>query len=173
MLLLRSYLREAVIDASDRFSRKRSADLAAKIAGVVDEVPATLAQQDSQEEVVNKELILLQAIPDGLMNQKRMRLAAPLAFGEEGWGPNEGILSVIASTYPGDPAWNELTRFVQGNAAAFEESIQLLTQGLVDISDRANNMHWPASWQRYTDWGSVSSTVMRFKSNVARMLKGR
>ena len=151
--LLREFIAEAVIDASGSFAAKRAGDFRKKVQGALDDLPNAFQRQAELERDVNFRLAPIEEIPDRFVNPKRLRLAVPGAFSTER-----------------DPHWAALRRFVTANAVAFRRALQAVEQALDDVQAHADEMEWPASWRRYTQWGYVAHNVQSFADKLKRLM---
>ncbi len=171
--VLRGLVREAVIDAAERFRQKRAADAVTKATDLAIDTPGVFEKQESQEEYVDALLEDLKELPNSIVSLKGMRLACPWAFDEdEGWGPEATAFDVVshASKYNADD-WENLRAFVSLNRDAFTRAAATVKARLDEIAREADEMEWAAPWRRYTAWGSVAASVTRFVANVNEMMR--
>ena len=163
--LLREFIAEAVIDASGSFAAKRAGDFRKKVQGALDDLPNAFQRQAELERDVNFRLAPIEEIPDRFVNPKRLRLAVPGAFTDDEFGPGASVFSAER-----DPHWAALRRFVTANAVAFRRALQAVEQALDDVQAHADEMEWPASWRRYTQWGYVAHNVQSFADKLKRLM---
>jgi hypothetical protein len=172
--LLRDFIVEAVIDASDRFKKKRADDTHAKIQSVYDAMPDAFAMQAAQEKEINARLNDLERVVDRHVSQKRARLAMPRVFIDDydaGWGPEGSLFDIVAFTHRGARDHELVKGYVAANAEAFRRAAMDVDAELKNIEKDAEAMQWPAPWKRYTQWGSRVADVNRFIDNVAEFTR--
>lgn len=170
--LIRKIIVEDVIDAAERFKSKQKNDFSKKITSLQGDIQNSFQTQDKQEREINSALEGIRDIPDEIIDQKQMRLAAPKAFDEDtGWGPNGSVYDVVRITHIGAEDYEQVRKFVVANIDKFRQCIAIMRHRLEEIERYADELEWPAPWRRYTRWNTYASEIQQFAYNVQRMIK--
>lgn len=173
MRILREFINEVVHDARDAFKLKRSRDLLKKVSSVAHDAPDVIAQQEQQIHSINAMLTDAKMIPNRIIDKKALRLAAPLLYGDEGFGHDASIFDIIATTPKSiaDPlTWDQLKKFVGDNVALFKKSISDIEDRVKQIEDHGDSQKWFLNWRRYTNYQSFASDLIRYKANIRDLL---
>lgn len=173
MTLLRYVIREAVIDASKRFTQRRADNFTTKLQTFANDMQGVFERQKELEREVNERLTAVTQTPESFVSHKRMRLAVPAAFTDNEWGPSGSIFSIIGLVSSYDDYYDDVVRFVWTNADSFRRSVVAVEKALKDVEQFADEFDWPAPWKRYTQWGVVQNDTQRYVSSLRRMLGGR
>lgn len=171
--LLRYFVFETVIDASERFRAKRKSNLSDKIHGLAIDVQSSFDAQSSQEKMINSAIEDVFNMPgDALGGDKRvMMMLAPIY--KHSWeGSDANLFAIIdLADFFDEQEVKVLNAFVKKHEDTLSATINEMKDSLDEIEEWANSMDWPAPWKRYTKWYSSMRSFQSFVGNFQKLLK--
>jgi hypothetical protein len=172
--ILKNFIRETVIDATQKFRDKRTNDVTQKMSKLANDLPKVFKTQAEQEVYINKRLENLEKQASKMLGIKKFLIACPACFNsDEGWETTTGPFTVIsfASNWRNSQDWQQIKQFVKHNHNECLAVIAFIKNEMNSIAEEANKMTWAAPWQRYTKWSTSLIDVSRFIENIEKMSK--
>jgi hypothetical protein len=167
--LLKQFIRETVVDASDKFAQKRKNDFSAKIRGIAKDFPSILANQNIQEKELNDEMKKIIHMGDNLLGS-RARTFMSIAPAARHFNEHTPIIHVLqyTSEEDGHEATEAVEKFISDNLSEIKELINRMKSEAYDLEKRADSMEWAAPWRRYTQWPSFISGIHHFDRFISK-----
>lgn len=162
---------ETVIDAKDRFNRKRAKNFTKRLGGLANSIENSFVTQEQNEQRLNDAMSAECNSVDNMISVKRLQMAVPLMFSDDEWSPNVGVFTIMSHLSGEDTFFEQLRHYVQKNRTIFIAAAEHVSRAPDRIRELAATMTWAAPWARYTQWNSFVRNCQAFVQTVESLLK--